>query len=141
MAKSKANATRKVRAVANTADGIEQQLLDLAEQLGSLAGTAHAKAEEWLDSKALSVELARIRDGAANLLRRVNRRARATSRSVTKKAEPAAVRTLSRQLVAAPGKRHRRPPPQERLDKRMGEPSGRQMGQKSNRVGRRGGRG
>ena len=141
MAKSKASATTKVRAAATTGDGIEQQLLELAEQLGTLAGSAHAKAEGWLDSKALSVELARIRDGAANLLKRVNRRAPAASKSVPTKAEPAVVRTLSRQPVAAPGKRHRRPPPQERVDKWMGEPRGKQMGQKSSRVGRRGGRG
>jgi hypothetical protein len=37
----------------------------------------------------------------------------------------------SRGAVDAPGKRHRKPPPQERLDTRMGEPVGKQMGQKS----------
>jgi hypothetical protein len=141
MAKGKTDATRKARAAATTGDVVQQQLLELAEQLGTLAGSAQARAEGWLESKALSVELARIRDGAANLLRRVNRRATATSKSVSKKAEPAAARALSRQPVAAPGKRHRRPPPQERLDKWMGEPTGRQMGQKSSRVRRRGGRG
>jgi hypothetical protein len=48
---------------------------------------------------------------------------------------------LSRGPVDAPGKRHRKPPPQESLDKRMGEPRGKQMGQKSVKNGRRGGRG
>jgi hypothetical protein len=48
---------------------------------------------------------------------------------------------LSRGPVDAPGKRHRKPPPQESLDKRMGEPRGKQMGQKSVKTGRRGGRG
>jgi hypothetical protein len=47
---------------------------------------------------------------------------------------------LSRGLVDAPGKRHRKPPPQEPIDKRMGEPRGKQMGQKSAKTGRRGGR-
>ena len=141
MAKGNAHATRKAKAGATTGDVVERQLLELAEQLGTLAGSVQAKADGWLDSKAISVELARLRDGAANLLRRVNRRATATVKSVTKKAEPAAVRTLSRQPVAAPGTRHRRPPPQERIDKRMGEPRGSQMGQKSSRIGRHGGRG
>jgi hypothetical protein len=44
----------------------------------------------------------------------------------------------SRGPVDAPGKRHRKPPPQERLDKRMGEPVGKQMGQKSAKTRGRG---
>jgi hypothetical protein len=48
---------------------------------------------------------------------------------------------LSRGPVDAPGKRHRKPPPQEPIDKRMGEPRGKQMGQKSVKTGWRGGRG
>ena len=48
---------------------------------------------------------------------------------------------LSRGPVDAPGKRHRKPPLQEPIDKRMGEPRGKQMGQKSVKTGWRGGRG
>ena len=45
----------------------------------------------------------------------------------------------SRGPVDAPGKRHRKPPPQESIDKRMGEPEGKKMGQKSSKTaGRRG---
>jgi hypothetical protein len=47
----------------------------------------------------------------------------------------------SRGPVDAPGKRHRKPPPQEAIDKRMGEPRGKQMGQKSLKTDRRRGRG
>jgi hypothetical protein len=47
----------------------------------------------------------------------------------------------SRGPVDAPGKRHRKPPPQEPIDKRLGEPRGKQMGQKSVKTGWRGGRG
>lgn len=47
----------------------------------------------------------------------------------------------SRGLVDAPGKRHRKPPPQERLDKRMGEPVGKKMGQKGAKGRVRGARG
>jgi hypothetical protein len=36
----------------------------------------------------------------------------------------------SRGPVDAPGKRHRTPPPQEPIDKRMGERRGKQVGQK-----------
>ena len=48
---------------------------------------------------------------------------------------------LSRGPVDAPGKRHRKPPPQEPIDKRMGEPRGKQIGHKSLKTGWRGGRG
>ena len=41
----------------------------------------------------------------------------------------------------APGKRHRKPPPQETIHKRMGEPVGKQMGQKSFKGGKSRGRG
>jgi hypothetical protein len=43
--------------------------------------------------------------------------------------------------VDAPGKRHRTLPPQEPIDTRMGEPRGKQMGQKSVKAGWRTGRG
>ena len=43
--------------------------------------------------------------------------------------------------VDAPGKRHRRPGLQEAIDKRMGEPRGKHMGQKSVKAGWRVGRG
>ena len=56
---------------------------------------------------------------------------------------PAAAETMraSRGAVDAPGKRHRKPPPQEAIDKRMGEPVGKQMGQKSVKNSMRRGRG
>ena len=48
---------------------------------------------------------------------------------------------LGRGPVDAPGKRHRKPLPQEPIDKRLGEPRGKQMGQKSVKTGWRSGRG
>ena len=48
---------------------------------------------------------------------------------------------LSRGPVDAPGKRHRKALPQEPIDKRLGEPTGKQMGQKSVKGGWRSGRG
>ena len=48
---------------------------------------------------------------------------------------------LTRGPIDAPGKRHRKPGLQEAIDKRMGEPRGKQMGQKSVKAGWRVGRG
>jgi hypothetical protein len=118
----------------------EQKVVAFAEQLGVLVGTVQAKAEGWFDRKALSKEIGRIRDSAANLLAQVNRQV--TSRRKKAAKMKAAPQTRpSRGPVDAPGKRHRKPPPQESLNKRMGEPEGKQMGQKSAKTGRRGGRG
>jgi hypothetical protein len=60
-----------------------------------------------------------------------------------REAGKAAAETMraSRGAVDAPGKRHRKPPPQERIGKRMGEPVGKQMGQKSVKNAMRRGRG
>ena len=46
------------------------------------------------------------------------------------RSEPAAP---SRGPVDAPGKRHRKPLPSDRIDKQMGEPVGKKMGQKARR--------
>jgi hypothetical protein len=105
---------------------IEQKVVAFAEQLGWLLGTVQAKADGWLDRKTLSKEIGRIRDSAADLFDQVNRK---TASSAPRR---------SRGPVDAPGKRHRKPLPQEKLDKRMGEPRGKQMGQKSVKSGRRG---
>ena len=58
-------------------------------------------------------------------------------------AKPAAAETMraSRGAVDAPGKRHRKPPPQEPINKRMGEPEGKKMGQKNFKMGMGRGRG
>lgn len=122
-----------------TSDGVEQKVVALAEQLGWFLGTVQAKAEGWLDRDVLRRELGRIRDGAADLLDHVNR-ASAEARQAAKPAAAAPMRA-SRGATDAPGKRHRKPPPQERLDRRMGEPVGKKMGQKSVKNRRRSGRG
>ena len=60
-----------------------------------------------------------------------------------KPAPPAAAPKVraSRGPVDAPGKKHRKPPPQEKVDRRMGESAGKKAGQKSFRVGKSRGRG
>jgi hypothetical protein len=120
-------------------DPIAQRVVAFAEQLGSLIGTVQTKAEGWLDREALRKEIGRIRDGAAELLQQVNREA--TSRRKASKPTAAPARRASRGPVDAPGKRHRKPLPPERIDKLMGEPIGKQKGQKNAKTGRRGGRG
>ena len=75
----------------------------------------------------------------------------ATRRAVEQKGAPAKAAAVepadpptpraSRGAVDAPGKRHRKPPPQESVDKRMGDPVGKRMGQKNFKVGKSRGRG
>jgi hypothetical protein len=129
------------RGTADTAgDLIEESVVAFAEQLGSLVGTVQARAEGWLDRKELSKEVGRIRDSAASLLDEMNRKFTEQRREAAKQTPTSATRP-SRGPVDAPGKRHRKPVPQEPIDKHMGEPRGKQMGQKSVKTGRRGGRG
>ena len=123
----------------STSDRIADTLVAFAEQLAVLVGTVQAKAEGWRDRAMLTREIGRIRDSAADLLAHLNREdavrnmpARRTATSATRR---------SRGPVEAPGKRHRKPLPQERIDKQMGEPRGKQMGQKNFKSDRRSGRG
>ena len=119
---------------------IEQKVVAFAETLGFLLGTVQAKADGWLDRKALSQEVGRIRDRAADLLREVNGEG-SSERSRAARPSGLAPARRSRGPVDAAGKRHRKPPPQEPISKRMGEPRGKQMGQKTSKNERRGGRG
>jgi hypothetical protein len=136
MAARKTDRTQGAGSIA--ADGIEPKVIAFAEQLGRLIGTVEAKAEGWLDRKMLNAELARIRDGASELIDRMNR-ARVSLKKAA--ATPASAARPSRGAVDAPGKRHRKPPPQERLEKRMGEPTGKHLGQKTFKNSMRRGRG
>jgi hypothetical protein len=70
-----------------------------------------------------------------------DRRERPSTRRTAARPTATATARLDRGPVDAPGKRHRKPPPQEPIDRQMGEPRGKQMGQKSAKTGRRGGRG
>lgn len=92
-------------AKSHSLNALEQQVISVAEQLGRIAGTAQARADQWLDQPGFHAQLARIRKRASQLLGRLtngstgadgNRRARA--------------REQSREKVAAPGKKHRKAP-------------------------------
>ena len=80
------------------------------------------------------------RDESATLETTSNREDTLPRRTAASQTATAATR-VSRGPVDAPGKHHRKPPPQEPIDKQMGEPRGKQMGQKGAKTGRRGGRG
>lgn len=140
MATHKARRTDQSDAGRATSDVIEQKVVALAEQLGWFLGTVQAKAEGWLDREALRKEVGRIRDSAVDLLDHVNR-ASAEARKAAATPSVAPTMRASRGAVDAPGKRHRKPPPQEPLDRRMGEPVGKKMGQKSMKNRMRSGRG
>jgi hypothetical protein len=95
-----------------TADVLEQRVVAFAEQLGRIAGTVHGKAAGWMDGDALKKELARVRDGAADLLQRLTADAqdvaenRPTAGAAIKRS-----RGRSGGIVDAPGKKRRPPTP------------------------------
>jgi hypothetical protein len=100
-----------------TNDLVEQKMVALAEQLGWFIGTVQAKADGWLDRASAEARQSAVTPAVAPTVR------------------------ANRGAVDAPGKRHRKPPPQESLDRRMGAPMGKQMGQKSAKNRMRSGRG
>ena len=130
-----------------TSESVEPMVIELAEQLGTFLGRVQAKAEGWLENDALREQVSQIRDGAANLLKHVNSASAAARNAVmpaAKKAKAKSTRAAkgrSGGTVDAPGKRHRKPPSQESINKRMGEPSGKKAGQKQFRAGKSRGRG
>jgi hypothetical protein len=91
-----------------TADVLEERVVAFAEQLGRIAGTVQAKAAGWMDGDALKKELARVRDGAADLLQRLTPDAPAVAENrPTGGAAPRRSRARSGGIVDAPGKKHR----------------------------------
>lgn len=154
MAKSD-NATKRP-AGGDASTNLEPKVVELAEQLGSFLGRVQAKAEGWLENETLRAQVTQIRDSAAELLDHVNRASAAARKAAAKSsparaekaapAETAAPATSanvrpSSDPVHAPGKRHRKPPPQESINKRMGEARGKHAGQKQFRAGKSRGRG
>jgi hypothetical protein len=87
---------------------MEQRVLAFAEQLGRVVGTVQAKTEGWMDVAALKEELARVRDGAANLLQQLAERTPTVAeKPAVIVAAPRKSRGRSGGVVDAPGKRHR----------------------------------
>jgi hypothetical protein len=96
--------TRQVIAESESLKGLEQQVITIAEQLGRLAGMAHARTDRWLDQPRFHSQLARIRQRAARLLARLNTHAPINGDGAV------SARMRSRAKVAAPGKKHRKAP-------------------------------
>jgi hypothetical protein len=113
---------------------VEPMVIALAEQLGAFLGRVQKKADGWLENDALRKQVSEIRDGAANLLKQVGETGTSLKPAAKTPARKSKAKTASKGrsggAVDAPGKRHRKPPPQELFDPRLGEPMGQQMGQK-----------
>jgi len=139
MTMRKATHNNQSKVLATPSNLVEERLLAFAERLGWFVGTVQAKAPGWLDRTVLTKEIGRIQDTAADLLAHVNRED-ALQPNTTAKTTAISAPRRSRGPVDAPGKRHRNPLPPERIDRQMGEPTGKQMGQKNAKTGRRGGR-
>ena len=97
------------------ADVLEERVVAFAEQLGRIAGTVQAKTPGWMDGDALKKELARVRDGAADLLQQLTADAQEVGENrPTAGAAPRRSRGRSGGIVDAPGKKHRPPMPTDR---------------------------
>ena len=133
MAKRKA-AKKQGPGAKQTTQSVEPMVIALAAQLGSFLGRVQKKADGWLENDALKAQVSQIRDGAADLLKQVNRTATAAKKSVTNPAAKSKANKGKRKNAGAPdapSRRLRKPPPHELFDPRLGEPMGKQMGQKS----------
>jgi hypothetical protein len=105
---------------------IEQQVVAFAEQLGRIVGTVQARAEGWLDPATLNDQITRVRDGAASLLQQLGATTAAKDTALRRRGgkrmpaarEPGSTATArsrgrSGGAVDAPGKKHRKPTPNE----------------------------
>ena len=103
-----------------TADMLENRVVAFAEQLGRIAGTVHAKAEGWMDGDALKKELARVRDGAADLLQRLTADTQDVAENRPAAGSTRRSRGRSGGTVDAPGKKRRPPTPADPSANRAG---------------------
>lgn len=112
MAKKPRAQSSSVREASPDPESVEARLVAYAERLGWLVGTVKAKADGWLDQKALSENIASIRDGAADLLAHLNAQYKSAASTATSGlADTAQSKGRSGGVVDAPGKRHRPAPP------------------------------
>lgn len=105
--------TRRPQAAAQSAVSAtgtnDARVVAFAEQMGRLVGTVYARTEGWADSQGLKDQLARIRDGATDLLNRLGSATAPASASAPRKQHPQRGRSGGK--VDAPGKKHRKAPP------------------------------
>ena len=108
-------------------------------EAGAVAGIEEADASQGEVRTRQVLEDDVPREYLENDLGRLDRTSPVTRNTAAKQPAASATR-VNRGPVDAPGKRHRKPLPQEPIDKRMGEPRGKQMGQKNAKRADRGGR-
>jgi hypothetical protein len=89
-------------------NALEQRVVAIAEQVGRIAGSAQATTDNWFDQPRFKKQLARLRGGAADLLKQI---AAISSRQgqgrLPAKRSP---KGRSGGKVDAPGKKHRKAP-------------------------------
>jgi hypothetical protein len=100
-------------------DSAEDRFIALAEQVGRIVGTMQAKADGWLDRDALTQQLSQLRDGATHLLDQLSGGSEASAGAATAAGQTRAPsrRPRSGGVVDAPGKKHRKPVPNQRTAK------------------------
>ena len=98
-----------VMANSDSLNGLEQQVIAIAEQLGRIAGAAQARADQWLDSPRFRAQLTHVRDRASLLLGRLSGHPNGNGTDGATQ-----LRAQSREKVAAPGKKHRKAPDRSR---------------------------
>jgi hypothetical protein len=90
---------------------LEPRLVAFAEELGRIVGTLQARAEGWMNREALTTQIARVRDGAAELLEQLAAGATTAARVPAAAAAHGNTKGRSGGVVDAPGKKHRKPMP------------------------------
>ena len=92
----------------NAAD-LGEQAIALAEQLGRIAGTIEGTAESWLKRERLAKQLTRVRDGATQMLKGLQRKPAPARNKKAKRAKAGA--SAASDPAHAPGKKRRGPAP------------------------------
>lgn len=125
-------------AAAPAEEVVDGRLITLAENIGWFLGVAQNRADNWLDREEVRREVNRIRSTAAQLLKHLNtRRSAAKSKSAGSKKKNAKAKSAAKARsgrganVDAPGKRHRKPPPQQKLKRGATDSAVKKMGKKS----------
>jgi hypothetical protein len=130
--------------LSNVEEADSESVAELVEEGQDFEGGVVAGVED-ADASQGEVRTRQVREDDVPLeyleqdLGRLNRKSPLPRNAAAKQTAPSAPR-LGRGPVDAPGKRHRKPLPPEPIDKRLGEPRGKQTGQKNAKTGRRGGR-
>ena len=96
---------------ATTTDAMEQRIVAFAEQLGRIVGTVQAKTEGWMDRDALRRQIASVRDSAADLLGQLAGGVTKAPKKNPVSAASSSTAGRSGGAVDAPGKKHRKPMP------------------------------